>query len=155
MGGSIAGTRTYSASYDPENRSERFEARTVLVKVGRSASPWLAGMADALLPVPVAHGEGRPQFDAGVAFADLARGGQVALQYADIGGAPTMRYPRNPNGADEGLAGVLAADGRVLATMPHPERVFRAVQNSWRAPSWGEDGPWLRLFRNARVALGW
>ena len=138
-----------------ENRSERFEARTVLVKVGRSASPWLAGMADALLPVPVAHGEGRPQFDAGVAFEDLARGGQVALQYADIGGAPTMRYPRNPNGADAGLAGVLAAEGRVLATMPHPERVFRAVQNSWRAPSWGEDGPWLRLFRNARVALGW
>ena len=138
-----------------ENGSERFEARTVLVKVGRSASPWLAGMADALLPVPVAHGEGRPQFDAGVAFEDLAHGGQVALQYADIGGAPTMRYPRNPNGADAGLAGVLAADGRVLATMPHPERVFRAVQNSWRAPSWGEDGPWLRLFRNARVALGW
>ena len=137
-----------------ENRSERFEARTVLVKVCASSSPWLAGMADALLPVPVAHGEGRAEFDAGAGFQDLAQSGQVALQYADTSGRPTMRYPRNPNGAEEGLAGVLAADGRVLATMPHPERVFRAVQNSWRAPSWDEDGPWLRLFRNARVAVG-
>ena len=137
-----------------ENRSERFEARTVLVKVRRSASPWLAGMADALLPVPVAHGEGRPEFAAGATFDDLAQADQVALQYADASGAPTARYPLNPNGAEQGLAGVLAAGGRVLATMPHPERVFRAVQNSWRAPSWDEDGPWLRLFRNARVALG-
>ena len=137
-----------------ENRSERFEARTVLVKVRHNASPWLAGMADALLPVPVAHGQGRAEFDDGVSFQDLARGGQVAFQYADASGAPTMRYPHNPNGTEEGLAAVTAADGRVLATMPHPERVFRAVQNSWVAPSWGEDGPWLRLFRNARAALG-
>ena len=137
-----------------ENRSERFEARTVLVKVRHSASPWLAGMADALLPVPVAHGQGRAEFDDGGGFEELARSGQVAFQYADASGAPTTRYPHNPNGAEEGLAAVTAASGRVLATMPHPERVFRAVQNSWVAPSWGEDGPWLRLFRNARTALG-
>jgi len=66
----------------------------------------------------------------------------------------TERYPFNPNGAERGLAGLTAADGRVLVMMPHPERVFRTVQNPWRDPEWGEDGPWLRLFRNARVALG-
>jgi len=68
--------------------------------------------------------------------------------------AVTERYPFNPNGAERGLAGLTAADGRVLVMMPHPERVFRALQNPWRDPAWGEDGPWLRLFRNARLALG-
>ncbi len=135
------------------NRSERFEARTVQVKVRGIDSPWLAGMGDALLPVPVAHGEGRAEFDAGVRFDDLEYAGQVAMQYVDAAGEPAMRYPQNPGGSAQGLAGVTAADGRVLIAMPHPERVFRAVQNSWVDPSWGEDGPWLRLFRNARVAL--
>ena len=136
------------------NRSERFEARTVLLRVNDSDSPWLTGMANALLPTPVAHGEGRAEFDAGVGFDDLHRAGGVALQYADCDGRPTERYPRNPNGAEQGLAGVTAANGRVLATMPHPERVFRAISNAWQHGRWDEDGPWLRLFRNARVALG-
>ena len=135
------------------NRSERFEARTVLVRVAEAESPWLTGMTGALLPIPVAHGEGRAEFDASSGPADLFRQQAVALQYADAIGAPTERYPLNPNGAEQGLAGIVAADGRVLATMPHPERAFRAVQNSWRHESWSEDGPWLRLFRNARVAL--
>ena len=136
------------------NRSERFEARTVLLRVNESASPWLAGMAGALLPTPVAHGEGRAEFNLGASFKALHRDGDVALQYADIQGQPTERYPQNPNGAEQGLAGVTAANGRVLAAMPHPERVFRAIQNSWRHERWQEAGPWLRLFRNARVALG-
>ena len=136
------------------NRSERFEARTVLVRVNAVASPWLTGMAGALLPVPVAHGEGRVEFDSGVGTGDLVRSGLAALQYVDAAGAASERYPRNPNGSEDGLAGVTAADGRALIVMPHPERVFRSVQNSWRDESWGEDGPWLRLFRNARVALG-
>ena len=136
-----------------ENRSERFEARTVLVTVRAGASPWLAGMDGALLPVPVAHGEGRAEFAPHADFKQLACAGQVALQYATASGAPTERYPLNPNGTEQGLAAVTAGDGRVLAAMPHPERVFRAVQNSWVARSWGEDGPWLRLFRNARLAL--
>ena len=76
------------------------------------------------------------------------------MQYVNCTGMPTERYPLNPNGSEQGLAGVTSASGRVLVMMPHPERVFRAVQNSWVDPSWGEDGPWLRLFRNARVALG-
>ena len=136
------------------NRSERFEARTVQVRINDVPSPWLAGMAGALLPVPVAHGEGRAEFDAGVGFKDLAASGAVALQYVDTQGTPTERYPRNPNGSAQGLAGVTGADGRALVLMPHPERVFRAVQNSWTDAAWGEDGPWLRLFRNARAALG-
>ena len=136
------------------NRSERFEARTVLVRVNDVDSPWLAGMAGALLPIPVAHGEGRAEFDTGVTAADVERDGLLALQYVDSTGTPATRYPVNPNGSELGLAGVTNTSGRVLVTMPHPERVFRAVQNSWIDPSWGEDGPWLRLFRNARVALG-
>ena len=136
------------------NRSERFEARTVQVRVNGVDSPWLTGMAGALLPIPVAHGEGRAEFDEGVAAIDLERDGQLAVQYVDGEGAPAIRYPKNPNGSELGLAGITAASGRVLVMMPHPERVFRAVQNSWVHPSWHEDGPWLRLFRNARVALG-
>ena len=136
------------------NRSERFEARTVQVRVNRVDSPWLDGMSGALLPIPVAHGEGRAEFDEGVSAIDLERDGQLAVQYVDDEGAPAVRYPTNPNGSDLGLAGITAASGRVLLMMPHPERVFRAVQNSWVDASWGEDGPWLRLFRNARVALG-
>ena len=135
------------------NRSERFEARTVLVRVASNPSPWLAGMVGSLLPIPVAHGEGRPEFEPDSSVDALASQGGIALQYAETNGAPTERYPHNPNGAAEGLAGITAADGRVLATMPHPERVFRAVQNSWIHPSWDAAGPWLRLFRNARVAL--
>ena len=136
------------------NRSERFEARTVQVRVNGVESPWLDGMADALLPIHVAHGEGRAEFEEGVSATDLERAGQLAMRYVDGNGAPAIRYPINPNGSELGLAGITAASGRTLAMMPHPERVFRAVQNSWIHPSWREDGPWLRLFRNARAALG-
>ncbi|MDE0191148.1 MAG: phosphoribosylformylglycinamidine synthase [Gammaproteobacteria bacterium] len=136
------------------NRSERFEARTVLLRVNGVVSPWLDGMADGLLPIPVAHGEGRAEFEKGVSGTDLARAGQLAMQFVDGNGVPAIRYPMNPNGSELGLAGITAASGRALAMMPHPERVFRVVQNSWVHPSWREDGPWLRLFRNARAALG-
>ena len=136
------------------NRSERFEARTVQTRINDVGSPWLEGMAGAMLPVPVAHGEGRAEFDEDAHLSELTARGAVALQYVDAGGKPTEAYPKNPNGSVRGLAGVMAADGRVLILMPHPERVFRAVQNSWVGASWGDDGPWLRLFRNARVALG-
>ena len=135
------------------NRSGRFEARTVLLRVAESASPWLAGMAGALLPTPVAHGEGRAEFATGSGLGALRAAGAIALQYATTDGEATERYPLNPNGSEAGLAGVTAADGRVLALMPHPERVFRSIQNAWAPAEWGEDGPWLRLFRNARVAL--
>ena len=136
------------------NRSEQFEGRTVLVRINDCASPWLDGMAGSVLPVPVAHGEGRAEFDDAEGFARLQAANAVAAQYVDNHHRVTETYPANPNGAVQGLAGLTAAESRVLTLMPHPERVFRTCQNSWADPSWGEDGPWLRLFRNARRALG-
>ena len=136
------------------NRSEQFEGRSSLVRINAVASPWLAGMAGSVLPIAVAHGEGRAEFDAPADAAALHRDRRVALQFVDGDHRVAERYPANPNGSLDGIAGVVNANGHVLALMPHPERVFRAVNNSWRPDEWGEDGPWVRLFRNARVALG-
>ncbi len=144
------------ASYWPRfvrNASEQFEGRNVLVQVNASPSPWLTGMSGSVIPAPVAHGEGRAEFAGHAHLSTLDAAGDVVLQYVDNHHAPTMRYPANPNGAPEGLAGVTAAEGRVLAMMPHPERAFRSCTNGWADESWGEDGPWMRLFRNARAAL--
>jgi phosphoribosylformylglycinamidine synthase len=137
------------------NRSEQFEARLVLVEVQPSASVWFDGMAGSRLPVVTAHGEGLPSF-AGVASPETVRS-QVTLRFVDHRGAPTERYPMNPNGAPGGLTGLTSTDGRFDILMPHPERVFRNVQLSWRPHVWdaaGEDSPWLRMFRNARRRLG-
>ncbi len=136
------------------NASEQFEGRTVLLRVNDVATPWLDGMAGSVLPVAVAHGEGRAEFDDEKARERFWAAQGPVLQYVDNHHVPTERYPANPNGAEQGLAAVSAADGRVLAMMPHPERVFRVWQNAWRDEAWGEeDGPWLRLFQNARQAL--
>jgi phosphoribosylformylglycinamidine synthase len=135
------------------NRSEQYEARLSLVRVPRSASVLLAGMQDAVLPIVVAHGEGRAEFDTHGGAAELFERGMATLQFVDHDEEPTQRYPFNPNGSPLGLAGLCNADGRITALMPHPERVFRTVQNSWASPAWGEDGGWMRLFRNARVFL--
>ena len=136
------------------NKSEQFEGRTVLVRVERAITPWLDGMTDSVLPVAVAHGEGRTEFRAEGDLEQLRGNDQIALRYVQANHDIALRYPDNPNGAVEGLAGFTAANGRVLTMMPHPERVFRACQNVWQEKSWGEDGPWMRLFRNARSALG-
>jgi phosphoribosylformylglycinamidine synthase len=134
------------------NRSEQFEARLVMVEVLRSPSVLLAGMAGSRLPIAVAHGEGRAEFRDAAQRA--AARPLAALRYVENDGAVATRYPANPNGSPEGFTGLTTADGRVTLMMPHPERVFRAVQHSWRPDGWGEDGPWLRLFRNARAWLG-
>ncbi len=131
------------------NRSEQFEARTLLVEVPESRSVLLAGMAGSRMPIAVAHGEGRAEFR-DPAHQAAARGA-VALRYVENDGRPAERYPANPNGSPEGMAGLTTDDGRVTIMMPHPERVFRAVQHSWCPDDWGQDGPWMRLFRNARV----
>ncbi len=131
------------------NRSEQFEARTLLVEVPDSRSVLLAGMAGSRMPIAVAHGEGRAEFR-DVAQLAAARAG-VAVRYVENDGAVAATYPANPNGSPEGIAGLTSTDGRVTIMMPHPERVFRTVQHSWRPDDWGPDGPWLRLFRNARV----
>jgi phosphoribosylformylglycinamidine synthase len=136
------------------NRSEQFEARLSLVRVEASESVLLSGMAGSLLPVVVSHGEGRARFGVDGDLERLRDGGQVALRYVEGDGSPADRYPANPNGSPEGVTGFTSADGRVTIMMPHPERVFRTVQYSWHPKEWGQDGPWLRLFRNARAWVG-
>ena len=132
------------------NRSEQFEARLSLLEVVESPSLFLRGMAGSRIPVSVAHGEGRPEFD-GPLDAAAAR---VSLRYVDGDGQPATHYPANPNGAPNAVAGLTSEDGRVTILMPHPERTPRTVNLSWAPADWPEDSPWLRMFRNARVALG-
>jgi phosphoribosylformylglycinamidine synthase len=136
------------------NLSEQFEARFSLVKIPESPSVLLAGMAGSQLPVAVAHGEGRAEFGDATECEALRQSSRVALRFVDNRGQFTERYPANPNGSPAGIAGVTSSDGRVTLLMPHPERVFRTVQNSWHPAEWGEDGGWMRLFRNARVWVG-
>ncbi|HNQ03171.1 MAG TPA: phosphoribosylformylglycinamidine synthase [Thiobacillaceae bacterium] len=129
------------------NLSEQFEARFVMVEVpATTPSILFDGMAGSRMPIVVAHGEGRAVFDSpaqqGAAL--------VSLRYVDNRGRVTEAYPRNPNGSTKGITGLTTPDGRITIMMPHPERVFRGVQHSWHPDGWQEDGPWLRLFRNAR-----
>ena len=133
------------------NRSEQFEGRASLVEVLDSPSLLLAGMQGSRLPVAVAHGEGRAQFDSEADLQQCLANGLVSFRYIDNHGAPAMRYPANPNGAAHAIAAITTPDGRVTATMPHPERVYRTAQNSWHPHQAGEDSGWMRLFRNARV----
>ena len=135
------------------NRSEQFEARVSLLTVPESPSAFLQGMKGSLFPVAVAHGEGRARFASKTGHAQLKSAAGIALQYADNHGAVTEHYPENPNGSPAGIAGVCSKDGRATIMMPHPERVFRAVQNSWRPDEWQEDAPAMRMFRNARAWL--
>ena len=131
------------------NRSEQFEARLLMTRIADSPSLFLRGMEGSRLPTVVAHGEGRAVFD-GDALDRAIHDGLVCLQYISSDGSPAARYPANPNGSEAAVAGVTTPDGRVTIMMPHPERTIRAVQHSWHPPSWGEHGPWLRMFRNAR-----
>ena len=136
------------------NRSEQFEARLSLVRVEASPSLFLAGMAGSRLPIATSHGEGRAAFDSEGDLRVCEEAGLVAVRYVDNLGEPTEVYPANPNGSPGGICALSTGDGRATVIMPHPERVARSVQNSWHPADWGEDGGWLRMFRNARVAVG-
>ncbi len=136
------------------NRSEQFEARLALVRVEPSPSILLSDMAGSHLPIVVAHGEGRAEFADGAAQTACDTSGTVALRYIENSLSVAEQYPANPNGSPVGITGLTSEDGRATIMMPHPERVYRTIQNSWAPPQWGEDGGWLRLFRNARVWLG-
>ena len=133
------------------NESEQFEARFSLVEVEASPSILLKGMEGSRIPVAVAHGEGRMLFENGSA---QKAAGLVGLRFVDSNGTPTEAYPFNPNGTEGGMTGLTSTDGRVTIMMPHPERVFRTVQNSWHPDEWLEDAPWMRMFRNARRWVG-
>ncbi|WP_418320461.1 phosphoribosylformylglycinamidine synthase [Piscinibacter sakaiensis] len=132
------------------NRSEQFEARLSLVEVLDSPSIFFSGMAGSRLPIAVAHGEG---------FADFSQRGdaeqvQRAMRFVDNHGRPTTNYPFNPNGSADGLTSVTTPDGRFTVLMPHPERVFRNVQMSWTSGDASQASPWMRMFGNARRAVG-
>lgn len=133
------------------NRSEQFEARVAMVQVQESPSIFLQGMAGSRMPIAIAHGEGLAEFSNEDALVQTDMSGTVALRFIDNHGKVTERYPANPNGSPRGITGLSSQDGRVTIMMPHPERVFRAVQNSWFDDEWHEDGGWMRIFRNARV----
>ncbi|MFV2059245.1 MAG: phosphoribosylformylglycinamidine synthase [Gammaproteobacteria bacterium] len=133
-----------------KNSSEQFEARFSLVKIKESNSIFLKGMAGSVLPIAVAHGEGHTQFSSNSAT-QAALDNSVCMQYVDHQDSPTELYPLNPNGSCYGITGLTSDDGRVTIMMPHPERVYRSVQNSWHPDDWLEDAPWLRMFQNARV----
>ncbi|MBO2619810.1 phosphoribosylformylglycinamidine synthase [Shewanella algae] len=135
------------------NRSERFEARFSLVEVQQSPSLFFSGMAGSRMPIAVSHGEGRAEFASAAAMAAAEQSGTVALRYVNGKGEVASLYPQNPNGSPNGLSGICSLDGKVTIMMPHPERVFRTVANSWHPENWGEDSPWMRMFRNARVKL--
>ncbi|UNU10508.1 phosphoribosylformylglycinamidine synthase [Xanthomonas translucens] len=132
------------------NRSEQFEARTSLLEVVESPSIFLRGMAGSRIPVAVAHGEGRAEFDNAV---DQAAA-RVALRFVDGNGEVAQRYPLNPNGSPDGITGLTSDDGRVTILMPHPERTPRSLNLSWHPEGWADASPWLRMFRNARVWVG-
>lgn len=126
------------------NVSEQFEARFSSVKIGESNSIFLDGMAGSTMPIAIAHGEGKASFNGNSAS-------NIAMQYVDHSGNITQNYPHNPNGSDLATAGVTNDSGRVTIMMPHPERVFRAVQHSHHPKDWDERSPWIRIFENART----
>jgi phosphoribosylformylglycinamidine synthase len=134
------------------NRSEQFEARFVMVEVQPSASIFFTDMVGSRMPIVVSHGEGFADFSSDKRV--QAAQHLVTLRFVDNRGSVTETYPFNPNGSAQGVTGLTTPDGRFSIMMPHPERVFRTVQNSWHPPDWQENGAWLRMFQNARKWLG-
>ena len=133
------------------NRSEQFEARVANVEVLKSPSLFFQGMEGSLLPIPVAHGEGRADFSNTGNLEACKTQNLTALRYINGQAQPASTYPHNPNGSPEGLTAFTTPDGRATILMPHPERCFRSVQMSYRAPGTfeNEEGPWMRMFENA------
>jgi len=138
------------------NKSEQFEARYANVEVMESPSIFFKGMEGSLLPIPVAHGEGRADYSTTGDFEKCLTSNQITARYIDHNGEPTESYPANPNGSPAGATGFTTADGRATIMMPHPERLFRSVQMSYRPDGQftGEAGPWLKMFQNARTYVG-
>jgi phosphoribosylformylglycinamidine synthase len=136
------------------NRCEQYESRFTLVEVLRSPSVLLAGMEGSFLPIAVAHGEGHAEFESRAAAEDCMKGGLIGFRYVNHDRSVATRYPANPSGSPLGIAALSNQDGRVTITMPHPERSFRYIQNSWRPRDAGEYSGWMRLFRNARRFVG-
>ena len=137
-----------------QNKSERFEARFSLVEIQESPSVLFKGMEGSRMPIAVSHGEGHAEFSSEEAIGEANDSGAVSMRYVDNHGQITETYPANPNGSPDGITALTTTDGRVTIMMPHPERVFRTVANSWHPDEWQEDSPWVRMFRNARLFIG-
>ncbi len=137
-----------------QNRSERYEGRLVSLKIEDTPSVLFSGMVGSVIPIVVAHGEGRAEFESDEAANACNQSGLVAARYVDNLHSPTEAYPLNPNGSPFGITSLTSEDGRSTILMPHPERVFRTAQFSWAPKDWGEDSPWMRFFRNARAWVG-
>ena len=137
-----------------QNKSERFEARFSLVEIQESPSIFFKGMEGSRMPIAVSHGEGHAEFASEEAIGAANNSGKVAMRFVDNYGEVTETYPANPNGSPDGITALTTTDGRVTIMMPHPERVFRTVANSWHPDEWQEDSPWVRMFRNARKFIG-
>jgi len=134
------------------NRSEQFEARLVMVEIMPSPSLFFKGMNGARMPIAVAHGEGRALFASTENHAYAAQEQLVAMRYIDHHGHIATTYPANPNGSPEGITALTTVDGRFTIMMPHPERLFLSTRYSWLPPHWkDEEGPWMRMFHNARA----
>ncbi len=136
--------------YFRRNTSEQFEGRLSMVEILPSPSIFLKEMQGSHLPIAVAHGEGRAVFTEATPEA-VTKAGLVSMRFINTFGHETVAYPDNPNGSPNGITGLTTEDGRFTIMMPHPERVFRSIQLSWHPSDWGEDSPWMRMFRNARV----
>ncbi|WJV61555.1 phosphoribosylformylglycinamidine synthase [Pectobacteriaceae bacterium C52] len=136
------------------NKSDRFEARFSLVEVTNSPSLFMQDMVGSRMPIAVSHGEGLVEVRDDAHLDALEQSRLIALRYVNNYGQVTEDYPANPNGSPNGITAVTSLSGRATVMMPHPERVFRTVSNSWHPEEWGEDSPWMRMFRNARRQLG-
>jgi phosphoribosylformylglycinamidine synthase len=138
------------------NKSEQFEARYVSVEIMPSPSILLKGMEGSRIPIPVAHGEGRADFTQRGSKQEIDSLGLLAMRFVDNHGRPAEKYPGNPNGSEGGITGFTSSDGRATIMMPHPERGFRSLQMSYRPEGTfeGEEGPWMKMFRNARLFVG-
>lgn len=129
-----------------KNWSEQFEARVVMLKINDSPSIFFRGLTDSYLPIPVAHGEGRAEFER----PSHSKEASISAQYVDSYKQVTTKYPFNPNGSPDGIAALTTPDGRATIIMPHPERAFLTYQHSWHPKEWGEYAPWFKIFQNAR-----
>ena len=132
-----------------KNDSEQFEARFLGVSIEKNNSPFFQGMEGSILPISVAHGEGKAQFRDDNKLNNAIKANIISLKYVDNYNKGTLRYPFNPNGSELGITGLNSTDGRISIMMPHPERVFRTDQNSWHPKNWNDFGPWYRMFANA------
>ena len=140
------------------NTSQRYEARTVMTRICDSPSIFLRNMAGSVLPIVTAHAEGRASFAKDKNATLMLSAKKAAMLYADDKGEATMRYPLNPNGSAAAIAGLTTVDGRVTIMMPHPERVFRQITQTWQHPARraqqnADYSSWQTIFFNARLWL--